>query len=181
MDDIPDRDLLHDRAIRRMRGLAWLVLGMGVLAGAALAAGTALGGGPLWLSVFLPLGLLLIFGLIAGAAFRRAHRETTLFQGADRATQRAVARALKAGGTDDPRVDALARDLAQRSLRRRGAVWAMTAAVVLVAAGLILNVIADGLRPIQLVMLLGLGCYLYALVTVWQTRLRSRRYPGVRQ
>ncbi|WP_067508405.1 hypothetical protein [Actinoplanes sp. TFC3] len=176
MDVIPDRDLLHARAVRRVRGLGWMFAVIGVLAGAAMMAGVLAAGGGLWWGLLLPLIFVAIFGALAWRMFRRADRDAMLFQGADRATQRSVSLALKAGGSDDPRIDALARDLAERSLRRTVAPWAMTGSIALVAVGLLLNLFDGKFGFNQGAGLIGLAALVWVVVNVWQTRARSRRY-----
>jgi hypothetical protein len=179
MDEIPDRDLLQDQAARRMRGIGWVLAVCGVLAGVALGAGVVASGGPRWAGLLVTVPIILLFGLLGWVSFRRAGRDPALFQGADRATQRAVGHALKAGGSDDPRVDALARDLAERNLRRPATPWVMTACLAFAAAGVLLSIIGGGFTLSQVSGIVGFGALLYVVINVWQTRKRSRRYPGV--
>jgi hypothetical protein len=61
--------------------------------------------------------------LVAVLLLRRQEQDPPLLPGADKQTRIAVSRALRSGRSDDPRVDAIARDFAQRTLRRPWAVW----------------------------------------------------------
>ncbi|WP_306204297.1 hypothetical protein [Actinoplanes sp. RD1] len=130
-DPIPDRAELRERAAKRIRLL--LLVPAIAAATVVLAFGVAMDGSAGtrgW--IFIGVGLVLI---AAGAAammlvVRRRLANPELVSGLDRSSQREVARALRNGRTDDPRVDAIIRQSAARVIRTR---W-LTAVFALVAA-----------------------------------------------
>lgn len=64
-----------------------------------------------------------VAALLGRSALRRQEQDPPLLPGADKRTREAVARALRSGRADDPRVDAIARDFAGRTLRRPWTIW----------------------------------------------------------
>ena len=91
-----------------------------------------------------------VVAALLGAAFvlclfalRRQEQDPPLLPGADKQTRTAVARALRSGRSDDPRVDAIARDFAERTLRRPWALWLFGFFVLLEATVTVLRLL-DG-------------------------------------
>ncbi|MFI5932880.1 hypothetical protein [Actinoplanes sp. NPDC051494] len=175
MDEIPDRDLLRDRADRRMRLLGVL---FAVLVGAALIGGLTAG-----LGEFRPILLVLVIVPIGVYALIRRTRLTdpTLLRGADTSTQRAVTRALKAGHSADPRVDALARDTARRTLRRRWTLATLIVAAVVMTGSLVLNLTDGELGTLAVIHAISAAAFVAATVNAALLIRRSRHYlrePG---
>jgi MFS family permease len=166
--ELSDREVLRDAAARRGRRYAWwglavggAVLVIGGVLGASLAVrdGFAEGGHRVSVSgVVLVVGLGLVLSAMPLSAFvimRRRARDPVLVLGADRATRAAVRRALRDGRTADPRIDVLARDLAQRTLRNRWARWGYAVAAALVATGLVMRIVSGEVTGYGVVLPLG--------------------------
>jgi len=77
------------------------------------------------------------------AALRVQAQDPPLLPGADKKTRDAVARALRSGRSDDPRVDAIARDFARRTLRRPWTLWLFAFFVLLEATVTVMRLL-DG-------------------------------------
>lgn len=169
MDEIPDRDLLRERADRRLRLIRTL---FAVLLGVALIGGAAAGFGG-----FHPIMLVLV--LVPLVVYLVMSRATpTLLQGADTDTQRAVGHALKAGHSNDPRVEALARDTARRTLRRRWTLAALILAALMMTLSLVLNLMDGKLGVFALVHAVGAAAFVAATVNAGLLIRRSRRFLG---
>lgn len=180
---VEDHEHLRQTAIARMRrarrvGTAVaLVIFLGVVLVSFLLAGQeswSLGEIALLLAApLVGVALLLVLFRHLGAQ----ERDPQVLSGAGRADQRAVEGALRAGRSADPRIDALARDEARRTVRRRWVPWLYVSVVVLQAGLMVLNVIeGDGRQQVSFGLLLILWC-----VLLWQLlarRRRSRRYLG---
>ncbi len=123
-DPIPDRAELRARSAERLRRSVRLSMIIFVVLFLVLASAFPLLIDDLRTGDFL---MAMLVGLaIAGAIFvtavlvaRRYARNPTLYWGTDDRTRRAVQRAFRDGRAGDPRTDALARELARDSLRRR--------------------------------------------------------------
>jgi hypothetical protein len=133
-DPIPDRERLRQRSadgLRRAVKVALIVAALVFVAiiGFFLALSDDLRGGSSL--VIVPAGLGAAAGIVVltVVATRRMSANAPLLMGADRSTRDAVTRALRAGGTDDPRIDALARDAA----RGAGMQWWVVGAGLLLA------------------------------------------------
>ncbi|MFI5497293.1 hypothetical protein [Actinoplanes sp. NPDC051859] len=115
--------------------------------------------------------LLLIFRLL-----RRQEDNPQLLFGADKADRAAVQRALRAGSTTDPRIDALARDTARHAVRRPWLLWWLVGLIVLSTALLVVRVIdGDTWREIGLS---GLNSALFTAVAarLVMDRRRAQRF-----
>jgi hypothetical protein len=96
--------------------------------------------------------------------------------GADRQTQRAVYRALRAGSTEDLRVDALVQDFRATSARRDTVLIGLFGATALVQAAPF--VVVE--RPLGRAMAaLACAVSLAAATLFWLQRRRVRRYRGL--
>ncbi|SCE66742.1 hypothetical protein [Micromonospora mirobrigensis] len=125
----PDRAALLADGHRRQRRLdlyvlsALLVLGVAAGATALLAGDGTVDRDELW-PVFLVMLVPPLVGVVVALVFgRRITRRLPPQTGADPATMRRAKRALRDGHTDDPRVDALARDMATRILAQGWLLW----------------------------------------------------------
>lgn len=145
-DAVPDREQLQGNAKQRMRratrtGLyAALATFFAVLAFALVISAdeswTAGKVTALVVTVLVGTVLLLAGFLVVG----RLNGGRELLFGADRATRRDVQRALRAGHTDNPRIDALARDSAAHGLRTRWTMWWFAAFALLQVVVLAFNI-----------------------------------------
>jgi hypothetical protein len=172
---IPDREELRRTAAQRVRrtwlisAVAWAVLVIAVTTVSIFATDEPVTVEWIVLSV-LPLGVALVIGATSYAASRR--KEPPLWYGADRDTQRAV----RTGHAPDERVDALAREAAQRDIR--DSAWFLAFyAVLLAPLGLLIQRIRtrhDG-SMIALAVVLAAAFAVVVMASVVKIR-RSRRY-----
>jgi hypothetical protein len=120
--------------------------------------------------VVLAIGLALLFHRLA------TRRRQPLMSGADRQTQRDVNRALRAGGTDDARIDALVQDLRQTSARRDTIlIWLFGATALVQAAALVVVERPSGRAMAALACAVSLA----AATLFWLQRRRVQRYRGL--
>lgn len=120
--------------------------------------------------VVLAIGLALLFHRLA------TRRAQPLMSGADRQTQRAVHRALRAGSTEDPRVDALVQDFRATSARRDSVLiglFGVTAAVQAVAFA------AADETFVRIVFGIAAAASLFAAGLFWLQWRRTRRYRSL--
>jgi predicted lysophospholipase L1 biosynthesis ABC-type transport system permease subunit len=93
-----------------------------------------------------------------------------------RDTRRAVQRALRTGHADDARIDALARETADRTVRNK---WLLILYAVLAVLQLALTIIRIADRDAEwqiAVSVVVTALFAGAAVLLWVTRRRSRRY-----
>ena len=179
-DVIPDREQLRAEAERRTRRGWWfvaVVVALLVLGPTAvlMAGGARVTGGEA-LVVFLPA----IVGIVAGAVvlrrLRRHDHGRNLVDGAGRETRRAGRRALRTGHAPDARIDALARELAARTVRNS---WLLVLYGVLLVIQLVLLTgrIVSGDDVDDILLSAGIAA-LWAtnVVLLLISRNRSRRY-----
>ncbi|MFB9236108.1 hypothetical protein ACFFWC_11205 [Plantactinospora siamensis] len=96
-------------------------------------------------------------------------RRESGFVAADPGTQREALAAVRTGHVPTPRIDAVARELAERQLRQRWLPWAAGA----LALFDIYLLIVDANRPISLMLLTAMALLFWAW---WANRRRARRY-----
>lgn len=181
-DAIPDRETLRAGALanqRKGRRLVFAVLAVLVLL--SVVSTFAFSGPSSWSAAeiavtALPVLLAVSLMVLATHAWRRQDRDPQLSLGADRQTQRAVARALRDGGTTDPRVDALARDAAERSKGRAWLVWLCGLLTVVFAVLLIRGVVTGGDGLTIAASALPMMAQALLVYTFWQLRRRATRY-----
>jgi Kef-type K+ transport system membrane component KefB len=172
-----ERERLAARAEKRSRdgnrvvivvvaivGLLAVVLGIVV----ALATGDDSADDPaIWAVSGIPIVVAVVLAFVLTRLMRKVRQP--LLAGADKATQKAVQQALKAGHTDDPRIDALVQDLRQDGDRRT------LFGVALFAVAAICQIITAVLTDITWVRILFVGTALLSLVVVGQLRIGQRR------
>ncbi|MDG4824888.1 hypothetical protein O7635_23815 [Asanoa sp. WMMD1127] len=186
-DAIPDRAELTRTAARRSRNgrfIATIVLvvlplvltPMALMAGSSgsLSSREAVGlVGMLW--VVAALGAVVAWGI------HRLRPRPPLLAGTSRTTRRAVQQALRTGQPHDARIDALAREAAQRTLRGSWLLWLYSGLLALNVALLVLR-IADQDEAWKTALAAANVVLWAALVAlVWVTRRRSARYLRQRQ
>ena len=123
----------------------------------------------------LPPLVVLLAAAVAVLVWRRRDQDPQLSLGADRMTQRAVLRALRDGGTADPRVDALARDAAERGTRPARLIWLYGLLTVALAAVCISNLVERDWF-LAAVFALATVAQAVSVYTFWQNRRRAIRY-----
>ena len=184
-DAIPDREELRqsgDRRTRRGRGVAIAVMaGLLVLTPVVLV--LADHGAH-------PVGWILVFGLIPAAVFlamvlpmtwwlrrRRPHWQTPpLSAGATRDTRRAVRRAIRTGHAPDARIDALASEQAEKTIRNAVAIK-IYAVILALQVGLLVPRIVNGGPSDGLVLAVIVDALWAGAIGVLAVNLsRSRRY-----
>lgn len=181
-DALPDREALRANALanqRKGRRVVFIVLAVLVLF--SVLSSFAFSGPRSWSAAeiavtALPILLAVSLTVLATRAWRRQDRDPQLSLGADRETQRAVARALRDGGTTDPRVDALARDAAERSKGRAWLIWLYGLLTAVFTALLIRNVMAGGDWFTIAAFALPMMAQALLMYTFWQLRRRAVRY-----
>jgi cyanate permease len=162
------------RAQHSLRTVVLIVVAVGLV---GYAAGMVAGndaGAAIWIIAALPVVLALVLAVL----FHRlaARRPPPLTSGADWETKRDVNRALRAGGTDDPRIDALVQDLRTKSARSDTVLMWLFAATASVQA--VTLVVVE--RPWGRAMAgLACACSLAAAALFWLQRRRVRRYRGL--
>jgi hypothetical protein len=184
-DAIPDREELRlsgDRRTRRGRGVliavmvALLVLMPVVLLLADHGAH--------------PVGRIVLFGLIPAAVFiavvlpmtwwvrgRRPHWQTPpLAAGATRDTRRAVGRAIRTGHAPDARVEALAREQAEKTVRNTVALKIYAVLFALQLALLGLRIVNGGPADALVLAVIGDALWAAAVGALVVNLARSRRY-----
>jgi hypothetical protein len=179
-DVIPDRDQLRAEAVRRTRRGWWplaVLVGLLVLIPVVLlAVGAKRVTGGLVVALFLPPLVAVIVGAVVLRQMRRNNQDPGLLAGASRDTRRAATRALRTGHAPDARIDALARDLAARTVRRS---WQLILYWVLLAiqlALLTLRIVSgDPLNDILLAVGIAVLWIAILLLQLYY-RSRSRRY-----
>ena len=179
-DAVPDRERLRHVAAQRTRRSWWVV--------AALAAALFLlpltlliaDGGPFSAGeivvAFIPPTVAVLIGVVGLRRMRRREGGPELLAGADRGTRRAVQRALRTGRAPDARIDALAREAADRTLRNS---WLIVvyAILLVVQLGLLIGriVAADDLG--RTILAAATSVCWAAVLGLWLVmRARSRRY-----
>ncbi|MGC4807098.1 hypothetical protein [Micromonospora sp. DT233] len=160
----------------------WLIAGvllvvavvavLAVLAGEVLGGDGWLAGKRPWLAFLIMLVPPLLGAVVALTVGRRLLRRMPP-AAADPETMRRVKRALRDGSTDDPRVDALARDQATRILARR---WMPWVSVLLLAAQLAFFFLGSGDAVQKTVAGVGVVCWAGLIVAFLRSRRRARRY-----
>jgi hypothetical protein len=180
--ELPDRDELQAIAVARAHRRRMLLIGLMLLISIAIPAGFLVTGDGDW-SAGKVAALLLIPFVMTAVVFaalyplmRSNDRQVPLSFGTDKATQRAVQRALRTGRPADARIDALARDTATRTLRRSWSLWVFVGAVALQAVGAVLRIVGNA-DPMDLGMA-ALLILLSAIMlgTLIMARRRSRAY-----
>jgi hypothetical protein len=180
-DVIPDRDELRRVAARRTRTGGWVILVLVVLAllvvpvAVLIATRGSLSGGEIVI-LLVPLLAALAAGLVVVRWMRRRMGEPQLLAGADRGTRRAVQQALRTGQARDARVDALAREAADRTVRNS---WLLIfyGVLLVVQIGLLIGRITSGDDWWEIVLTGGVAlCWAAAMGVFWVMRARSRRY-----
>jgi cytochrome bd-type quinol oxidase subunit 2 len=180
-DAIPDREQMRHAARRRTRRSWWLVAAMAVAALILTPVGVLIThDGPLTtgetIIVFVPVLVGILGGVVAAWWLRRRQGEPQLLAGADRGTRRAVWRAIRTGHPADARIDALAREAADRTVRNS---WMLVMYTILLVLQLVLLVsriaAAEG---VGMTVLTGtaVACWAIALTVFAVARARSRRY-----
>jgi len=162
------------RAQHSLRTVVLIVVAVGLV---GYAAGMVAGndaGAAIWIIAALPVVLALVLAVL----FHRlaARRPPPLTSGADRETKRDVNRALRAGGTDDPRIDALVQDLRTKSARSDTVLMWLFAATAAVQAVTLVVVERPWGRAMAA---LACACSLAAAALFWLQRRRVRRYRGL--
>ncbi|TDB99733.1 hypothetical protein E1091_06300 [Micromonospora fluostatini] len=114
-----------------------------------------------------------MIGAAVLVALRRGRwRDLSRTTGADRATGRRVLQALREGGSDDPRIDALARDEAARQVRTRWLTWVFPVVAVNGA-----NMLVTGTTTVVRVLGgLNVATMLVLTLASHRTVRRARRY-----
>jgi hypothetical protein len=179
-DVIPDRAQLRRTATRRTRR-GWLLLAaLAVLALVVTPVVVLLvNGRPPGADValaFVPAVVTVAVGAPVAWWIHRRRREPELIAGADRGTRRAVWRALRTGHAPDARIDALAREAADRNVRNSW-VLVLYAILLLLQLGLLTLKVTDGEGFGETALsALTAACWAAALAVSWVMRNRSRRY-----
>lgn len=133
---------------------------------------------------------ILAFGLIPAAALiavvlpmtwwlRRRHPQRTtppLTAGAERNTRRAVQRAIRTGHAPDARIEALAREQADKTVRNRAALTIYAGLLVLQIPLLILQIVNGGPASTLLLAVTGDVLWATAVAILAVNVSRSRRY-----
>ncbi|MET8041765.1 hypothetical protein ABZU25_12985 [Micromonospora sp. NPDC005215] len=168
-----DEQLTH----RRQRRSTYLVAAIVVIATAALGTATFVGRGTvksdqLLVSFALMLIPPLIGAVVALVFGRRLIRRMPPTAGADPATKQQIGRALRDGSTDDPRLDALAREEARLRVGQRWLLW-LFAVVVLTQLSALVTAANPFTRVLAvLLILLMAGSAWYR----WRGLREARRY-----
>lgn len=179
-DPIPDRESLRVTARARQRRFRWVSVGIVlavIIVNAVMVVTTA---GRDWspvavLVLVLPTVVLVGILVVAGRSWRRQAREPQLSYGADPRTQRAVARALREGGAADPRIEALARDAAERGRPGRWIV-VLSGTVALLAAVMLVGSLIQGDRSAAVTSALVVASQALVCHTFWRLRRRAEIY-----
>jgi membrane protein YdbS with pleckstrin-like domain len=182
MNPLPDRELLRANATANQRKTRKFILVVLTVLSVAAVSSTFVFSEPHRLSVpgvavtALPVLVLAGVALVAIRTWSRHDSEPQLSFGADREVQRAVARALRDGGTADPRIDALARDAAERGRRQQGLIR-LHAVLAMVFAVLFLRYAVEG-DGWFIVAIFGLltATQILMVHTCWRVRRRAARY-----
>lgn len=146
--ELPDHDELQATAVARAHRRRLLLIGILLLISIAVPAGFAVTVDGDWSAgklgaLLIPFAVTAVMVAALYPLIRRNDRRVPLSFGTDRATQRAVRRALRTGRPADARIDALTRDTATRTLRRSWPLWALAGAIALQIAGAVLRIIGD--------------------------------------
>lgn len=145
---IPDRERLRAASIARLRHAA-KVAGIVTLAIVVVFVGVMfvvlddMRSREGAMAVVVAAAILVAAAAVSAILLRRLEQDPPLLPGADKKTRDAVARALRSGRSDDPRVDAIARDFAERSLRRPWTLWLFAFFVLLEATVTVMRLL-DG-------------------------------------
>jgi hypothetical protein len=179
--DLPDHDELRAAAVARAHRRRMLLVGFVLLISIAVPAGFAVTGDGTWsvgkvAALLIPFAVTAVLFAALYPLIRRNDRQVPLSFGTDKATQRAVQRALRTGHADAARIDALARDTATRTLRRSWPLWIFVVAITLQTAGAALRIIdnADLVNVGMAALLILMSAIM--LGTLMLARRRSRAY-----
>ncbi|MEV4625409.1 hypothetical protein AB0J90_03865 [Micromonospora sp. NPDC049523] len=172
---------LRERArhrVRRRMGL--IILLVGPLAGLAIIIGglVALGDTPPLNLIMIGAGVALVTSALLGVVWlvQRRRSDPPLILGADLATRRAVHRAIRAGHSDDTRIDLLARDLIARSPAQAWVPWLY---VLLALLQVVLLLLGDRSTSDVVRALITVPFFAVAAGYFWLYRRRMRRYRGL--
>jgi hypothetical protein len=183
-DGLPDRAALQRRAAERQRRGLWIGAG-GTAAVVLVASVVAAGVDHRWDAgdVAITAGLaILMAAVIIGVGWLAGRRQPpAALLGADPGTRKAVRQALTDGRSDDARIDALARDSAERSVRLR---WLLVLYLIVVPIEVVALVLAvaghvSGFQLLTNVWILLVLAMSAALVAV--ARRRAQRYLAAGQ
>jgi hypothetical protein len=166
------------RARGSLRIILLIVAAVGVVGYAAgLAAVTIQSGSPrgaVWIIAAVPVLTAVVLALLLHRIVSR--RRQPLLGGTDRQTQKAAHRALRAGSTDDPRLDALVQDL-RTTVRRQNLVL-----VVLFGATAIIQAVAFAAADeafVRIMFGVAVAASLSSAALFWREHRRVRRYRGL--
>ncbi|WP_326556460.1 hypothetical protein [Micromonospora sp. NBC_01796] len=172
---------LRERARHRLgRRMGLIILLVGPLAGLAIIIGglVALGDTPPVNLILIGVGVALVTSALTGVVWlvQRRRTDPPLILGADPETRRAVHRAIRAGHSDDARIDLLARDLIARSPAQTWVPWVY---VVLALLQVVLLLLGDRSTGDVIRALVTVPFFAVAAGYFWQHRRRMRRYRGL--
>jgi len=166
------------RARGNLRTVLVIVMAVGVVGYAAgLAAVTVESGAPrraVWIIAALPVLTAVVLALVFHRIASR-HRQP-LLDGSDRQTQKAVHRALRAGSTDDPRIDALVQDLRTTDRRQNLVLVVLFGATAVIQA---VAFLAADETFMRIVFGVATAASLAAAALFWLQRRRAQRYRGL--
>jgi hypothetical protein len=179
-DAVPDREELRGNAVRRTRRVWWLVAAVIVVSGLLIPLAVLISvNGSLSGAAFVLLLIPVVVGVALGVCLtwliRRRDGGPALLAGADGSTRRAVRQALRTARPSDARVDALARESADRTVRNSWLLWLYGVLLLLNLGLLILKIGNSGSWQVALAAATS-ALWAGVLAAFWLTVRRSRNY-----